>query len=374
MRELIRVDASDYDAFRAQLETALRGTGPAILPVTDDRVGLEAYVHDEVALVIETSGSSGAPKQVGLSAQALLASSRASHGRLGGPGQWLLALPLNYIAGVQVLIRSLDADLEPVTLGHGPFTPEGFVRAASQMTASRRYSSLVPAQLARLVEYAETSAAARELLSSFDALLIGGQSTPVQLVNRANAVGMSVVTTYGSTETAGGCVYDGIALEGVHVSTDEAGQVFIAGDILATEYVSAPSHSNPFTEVSGRRTYATGDLGRLVSGRLVIEGRADRVLISGGIKVSLDAIESCVTQAQYPTSVAVAVENEEWGQRPVLVVEGAGDVQSEQQLRAIVQEQLGKVAVPDRIVWVVDLPRLSSGKPDLVAISALASQ
>ena len=350
MRELMRVDASDYDAFRAQLETALRGTGPAILPVTDDRVGLEAYVHDEVALVIETSGSSGAPKQVGLSAQALLASARASHGRLGGPGQWLLALPLNYIAGVQVLIRSLDADLEPVTLGHGPFTPEGFVRAASQMSASRRYSSLVPAQLARLVEYAETSTAARELLSSFDALLIGGQSTPVQLVNRANAVGMSVVTTYGSTETAGG------------------------GDILATEYVSAPSHSDPFTEVSGRRTYATGDLGRLVSGRLVIEGRADRVLISGGIKVSLDAIESCVTQAQYPTSVAVAVENAEWGQRPVLVVEGAGDVQSEQQLRAIVQEQLGKVAVPDRIVWVVDLPRLSSGKPDLVAISALASQ
>ncbi|MEN9752227.1 MAG: hypothetical protein RLZZ600_1274 [Actinomycetota bacterium] len=372
MRELVRIPAFDVEAFRVGLEKALRGSGPAVLPVTDDSVSLEGYVHDDVALVIETSGSSGTPKRVGLSATALLANARASHGRLGGKGQWLLALPLNYVAGAQVLVRSLDAEIEPVTLGAGPFTPEGFVRAAVNMDAPRKYTSLVPAQLARLVEFAESSGSAAEVLSSFNAILVGGQATPVTLVRRATALGMSIVTTYGSTETAGGCVYDGIALEGVRVEIDDAGQVVIAGDILATEYVSgAPSHV-AFTERDGVRFYATGDLGRLESGRLIIEGRTDRVLISGGVKVALDAIESAVVQAAYPNAVAVAVDDATWGQRPVLVVEGSADAASEDELRAVIREQLGKVAVPDRIVWVSELPRLSSGKPDHVAIRALA--
>ena len=374
MRELIRVDASEVEAFRVQFESALRGTGPAILPVTDGRSGLGGYVHDDVALVIETSGSSGAPKQVGLSAAAVLASARASHGRLGGAGQWLLALPVNYVAGAQVITRSLDADIEPTTLGAGPFTPEAFVRAATTMSGRRKYSSLVPAQLARLVEFAETSTSARQVLSEFNALLIGGQSTPAQLVQRATALGLSVVTTYGSSETSGGCVYDGIPLEGVRVKIDEQGEILIGGDILATEYVSGAPEREVFIEREGRRHYATGDLGRLDSGRLIVQGRSDRVLISGGVKVSLDAIESCVTQSQYPSAVAVAVENQTWGQRPVLVVEGAGDAHSEHELKAIIQEQLGKVAVPDRIVWVSLVPRLVSGKPDLVAIARLTTQ
>lgn len=374
MRELVRVAASDLDAFRVQLEAALRGTGPAILPVTDDRLGLEGYVRDDVALVIETSGSSGAPKQVGLSTTALLASARASHGRLGGAGQWLLALPLNYIAGAQVIVRSLDADREPVIIGSGPFTPESFVRVASTMDEGRTYTSLVPTQLARLVEYAESSESAREVLSSFNAILVGGQSTPVQLINRATALGLAVVTTYGSTETAGGCVYDGIPLEGVHVTISANNEVHVSGDILATEYISGAPARDSFVEIDGRRSYATGDLGRLESGRLIIQGRADRVLISGGVKVSLDAIESCAAQAKQSTVVAIAVDSAEWGQRPVLVVEGVADVESEQELEAIIREQLGKIAVPDRIVWVSVLPRLVSGKPDLVAITALATE
>jgi O-succinylbenzoic acid--CoA ligase len=373
MRELIRVPAFDYEAFRTACESALRGTGPALIPVPDDRAGLEGYVHDDVALVIETSGSSGTPKRVGISANALLASARASHGRLGGAGQWLLALPLNYIAGAQVIVRSLDAGIEPVTLGSDPFTPEGFARAAVTMDATRRYTSLVPAQLSRLVEFADSSSSARDVFATFDAILVGGQSTPRELVLRANALGMSIVTTYGSTETSGGCVYDGIALEGVDIGIDESGIVVISGDILATEYVSGePAHS-PFIERDGKRSYSTGDLGRLDAGRLIIEGRTDRVLISGGIKVALDAIESAVTQADYPNAAAVAVNDASWGQRPVLVIEGSGGESAAQQLRAIIQEQLGKVAVPDRIVWVAQLPRLGSGKPDLVAISALAT-
>lgn len=373
MRELVRVSATHREAFTRELERALRGTGPAILPVLDERLGLEGYVHDDVAVVIETSGSSGAPKRVGLSAAALLASARASHGRLGGPGQWLLALPLNYIAGVQVLVRSLDSAIDLVSLAAGPFTPEAFIRAASTMGDVRRYSSLVPAQLQRLLEFARGSTSAREILSSFDAILVGGQATPAGLIQQSAELGIPVVATYGSSETAGGCVYDGIALEGVTVDVDAHGQIHIAGDILATEYVSGGPETDAFSQRNGRRSYATGDVGRLDSGRLIVDGRLDRVLISGGIKVALDAIEDCVAQADYPTAVAVAVDDATWGQRPVLVVEGTGDTASEEQLRAIIQEQLGKVAVPDRIVWVTDLPRLRSGKPDLVAIRSLAT-
>lgn len=377
MRELVRVPTLDFDAFRVQFEAALRGSGPAVLPVTDDRVGLEGYVHDEVALVIETSGSSGTPKRVGLSTAALVANARASHGRLGGAGQWLLALPLNYIAGVQVVTRSIDAGIEPVRITDGPFTPEAFVRAAATMTQPKKYSSLVPAQLARLVEYAETSASAREQLASFSGLLVGGQATPKQLVLRASSLGLAVVTTYGSTETSGGCVYDGIPLEGVNVDIDDQGIVRISGDILATEYVTGGPGYDAFVEVGERRSYVTGDIGRLESGRLIVEGRSDRVLISGGVKVSLDAIERSVAGSAREgvgDAVAIAVDDVQWGQRPVLVIEGIGGTEAEQQLTAIVQEHLGKVAVPDRFVWVAHLPRLASGKPDLVAIGLLATQ
>ncbi len=373
MRELIRVSSDDPRVFRAELEAALRGTGPAVFPLPEAARELDGEVNDEVSLVIQTSGSSGAPKRVGLSTEALLASTRATHGRLGGPGQWLLALPVHYIAGAQVLVRAIDAGIDPTYLPAGPFTPEAFVRAVSTMHEGRTYSSLVPAQLQRLVEFAESSESARSILASLDAVLVGGQYTPHALVQRATALGIAIVTTYGSTETSGGCVYDGIPLEGVHLEVDGAGQVLISGDILATEYISGEVYNDRFTRVAGRRWYATGDTGHLQAGRLTVEGRLDRVLISGGVKVSLDAIETAIEGTDYPVAVAVAVTDSIWGQRPVLVVEGAGDASAEDQLRAVILEELGKIAVPDRIVWVPTLPLLSSGKPDLVAIAALAN-
>jgi O-succinylbenzoic acid--CoA ligase len=373
MRELIRVSSDDPRAFRAALEAALRGTGPAVLPLPGAVGEHEGEVNDEVSLVIETSGSRGAPKRVGISTEALLASTRATHGRLGGPGQWLLALPVNYVAGAQVLVRAIDSGIEPAYLPSGPFTPEAFVRAVSTMNDGRTYASIVPAQLRRLVEFAVSSESARSIMATLDAILVGGQHCPEPLLRQAQNLGLAVVTTYGATETSGGCVYDGIPLEGVHLEVDGAGQVLISGDILATEYISGDVENERFTRVAGRRWYATGDLGHLEAGRLTVHGRLDRVLISGGVKVSLDAIEMALEGTDYPVAVAVATDDAIWGQRPALVVEGAGSAAAEDHVRAVILEHLGKIAVPDRIVWVTSLPRLVSGKPDLVAIAALAT-
>ncbi len=378
MRRLLSVPSTDLARVRAGLEDSLRGRGPAIIVVDEQsvvtRVPLPEHVSDNIAVVVETSGSSGYPKRVGLSAEALLASARATHGRLGGPGQWLLALPVNYVAGLQVLTRSIDSGIEHVSLPGGPFTPEAFCRGIAAMDYDRRYSSVVPYQLARLCEFAEGSGSARDILGSLDALLVGGQATPVEVLDRARRLGISVVTTYGSTETAGGCVYDRIALPGVSLEIDASGELLISTHMLASEYVSELPENDRFIERDGRRWYRTGDTAELRGGNLHVTGRADRVLISGGVKVSLEAIESVAAAVVGGLVVAVAVSDETWGSRPVLVVEGTGSQDLESAIRAVVLETSGRVAVPERIVWVPSIPLLVSGKPNLVAVSALVAQ
>ncbi len=381
MRPLLSIPSNDLARVRAGLEDALRGSGPAIIVLDDaslspaeSRTALPQLVADDIAVVIETSGSSGEPKRVGLSAEALLASARASHGRLGGPGQWLLALPANYVAGLQVLTRSIDSGVDFIGLPGGPFTPEAFCRGVAALDHDRRYSSVVPYQLARLCEFAEASGSARDILGSLDALLVGGQATPADLIDSVRRLGISVVTTYGSTETAGGCVYDGIPLPGVALELDEAGELMISTHMLASEYVSGAPSTPRFLERDGSRWYRTGDTAELVGGNLRVTGRVDRVLISGGVKVSLEAIESVAATVVAGGVVAVSVVDETWGARPVLVIEGTGSDDLESQVRAVVLETSGRVAVPDRIIWVSSIPVLASGKPNLVAAAALASQ
>lgn len=376
MRELITVEASRLAAVRVALDTALRG-GTALMIVGEGelvRAGVEApptYVSDETALVVQTSGSTAAPKRVCLSAESLLASARATHARLGGPGQWLLAVPANYIAGVQVLVRSLESGIEP-TVVTGAFSPESFVAAVRSMTGARTYASVVPAQLQRLVEHAQKDSDARRTLAHLDALLVGGQSTPVSLIEQASALGFSIVRSYGSTETSGGCVYDGVALEGVELALEESGELRIAGNILALEYTEKRLTDDRFVIRDGKRWYLTGDEASLEAGALRIIGRRNRMLISGGIKVSLDELDSIASELGYSRVASIAVSSNEWGERPVMVVEGNASSASEDLIRAVVLERLGRVAVPDRIVWVPVLPTGATGKPDYAAIARLA--
>lgn len=379
MRDLLVADTADLAAFRVQLESALRATGPAILPVSSSvlaRGGAEpapTQVHDRVAVVVETSGSTAAPKRVCLSAEALIASARATHARLGGPGQWLLAVPAHYIAGLQVLVRSLDAQIEPAIAIYPAFTPQGFVDSLDLLTHQRRYASLVPAQLARVVELAEQSSDARRAVARLDALLVGGQALSASLSERATALGFSLVRSYGSTETSGGCVYDGVPLEGVRMGLEESGELRITGNILALEYTEERLTDDRFVERDGQRWYLTGDDAEITGGVLTILGRRNRTVISGGIKVSLDGIDAIASEVTPARLASVAVHSEAWGERPVLVIEGTPDESREDAIRALVLERFGKVAVPERILWVDALPMGSTGKPDLAAIARFAS-
>ncbi|MGV0799784.1 AMP-binding protein, partial [Mycolicibacterium elephantis] len=184
------------------------------LLTTSLRAGAE--IDDDVAVVVSTSGTTGVPKGAMLTAAALTASADATHARLGGPGRWLLALPAHHVAGLQVLVRSVVAGTTPVAITPS-FSVAELVSAVEALGSGRRYASLVAVQL----DKALGDAAAAAALASLDAVLIGGGPLPAELARRAAEAGIAVVRTYGMSETAGGCVYDGVALDGVRVRIQE---------------------------------------------------------------------------------------------------------------------------------------------------------
>lgn len=195
-----------------RLRAALRGTAPMIpyavgspppAPVPDS-----APLPADLAAILGTSGSTGSPKRALLTAAALTASAHATHAHLGGSGQWLLALPPHHIAGLQVLLRSVVAQSNPIVMDlTGGFEATAFTTAIGQLDpGQRRYTSLVPAQLTRLLDDPAATAA----LADLDAVLLGGQALDPRLRARAQGAGVQVIATYGMTETAGGCVYDGL--------------------------------------------------------------------------------------------------------------------------------------------------------------------
>ncbi|MBM7024672.1 AMP-binding protein [Clavibacter zhangzhiyongii] len=390
MRRLERLTASGADVVPL-LRAALAGDGPALLarPV-DAAAGDGPPPPDEVgrrvALVVETSGTTRRPKRVALSADALLASAAASQTALGAPGQWILALPTHYIAGLQVLVRSIAAGTAPVVLAPGSFDPRAFAESAASMDARvARFTSLVPTQLHRLVEAAEGGSGRaagdagriRDAVARLDAILVGGQATPPHLVDRAAALGWRVVRTYGSSETAGGCVYDGVPVATAEVAVVD-GQVELAGPMLAEGYLGDPGATDAaFGEHDGRRWYRTGDGGELADGVLRITGRLDDVVISGGEKLRLAAVEEAVRSlagwdARLGEAVAVPGEHPGWGARPVVFVPGAGDPLLAERVRRELGERLGRVAGSTVVRSVEEMPTLPSGKPDRRAIRALA--
>ena len=347
------------------LRGALDGSAAAVF-AGESASELPATVSRGVALVIESSGSTGRPKRVALGSAALLASAAASDDALGGPGQWLLALPTSYIAGINVLTRSIYAGTTPVRVAEGHFSPEAFVAAAGRMDAHLRYTSLVPTQLARLIDADEALAALRR----FDRILVGGQATPVALVARALELGINVTRTYGSSETGGGCVYDGVPIGATRARIVD-GQIELAGAVLAEGYLDDEERTAAaFHSEDGTRWYRTGDAGDLVDGVLRVTGRLDDVIISGGLKVSLAALERLVRELDgLADAVVVGVPSPEWGEVPVLV--STSEV-SPAELKPLVVESLGRAAVPASVIVLERMPLLVSGKPDRLAIRELA--
>jgi O-succinylbenzoic acid--CoA ligase len=367
MRPLRVILAEPLGVLEAVRE-ALSGSGPAVLPHPAPSAvagKVPDTVPQKVAVVVETSGSTGRPKRVGLSSDALLASAAASDTALGGPGQWMLALPAHYIAGINVLVRSLAAEHTPVLLDPNGFTAERFARACERFVHPRRLVSLVPAQLSRLLDSPEGA----DALRGFAHVLVGGQAMPAGLAERARDAGIPVTRTYGSSETSGGCIYDGVPIGDTRVRTTD-GRVELAGSVLAEGYLDDPRRTAfSFPEEGGERWYRTDDAGELVDGVLRVIGRLDDVIVSGGVKIALPAVEEAVRgMPGLDSAVVVAAPHPEWGETPVVVTEVAADLDA---VRAVVASRLGSAAAPTRVVLVDRIPLLSSGKPDRLALAAL---
>jgi o-succinylbenzoate---CoA ligase len=321
-------------------------------------------------VILGTSGSTGAQKWVQLSAAALSASAAATHARLGGPGRWLLALPTQHVAGLQVLVRAALAGRPPAVLDlRAGFDPAAFFTAAAQLTSEvgRRYTALVPTQLVRLLDIDPKP------LTGFDAVLLGGATAPEQLLERARAAGVPVVSTYGMTETAGGCVYDGWPLDGVRLRLgNKPSVVELTGPMLATGYLDAPEDT---AKAFRDGWFRSCDLGRIdPQGRLQVLGRADEVIISGGLNVVPAEVEAVLTGLPgVAAACVVGVPDPEWGERVTAVVipDDPGRPPDPGALRIAAHRQLSGAQLPKEIILIDALPLRGVGKPDRTAIRAM---
>ena len=391
-------------------------------------------VTEPIALVVGTSGSTGTPKRTALTAGALAASAAATENffeaNADAASQWLLALPAHYIAGAQVLARSVLAGTSPViarsVIEPVHFSPEVFLQAVEQMSSARRFISLVPTQLHKLLESADADphlgAEIHKALGSFTGILLGGAPASADLLAAASALGLNTVTTYGSAETAGGCVYSGSVLPGVRVELvpeegmpavpavegkpAQVGRIWISGAHLASGYIgdTARTAEHFFTAADGTRWYRTDDYGLLSpvaapdsNGNcsepcLQVLGRSDDVLISGGVKISARAVatvleehpsvrEACVIglpDARWGTAIAAAVTLV-----PSALVPSAGATAAPTEnhpalneelcalLRARCTEKLGAPAAPKQLSILPDFPLTSTGKPDRAEIYSI---
>jgi o-succinylbenzoate---CoA ligase len=358
------------------LERVLDGRDAALVVVPADgdhaselralRVGCE--IDDDVALVATTSGTTGAPKGALLAAAALRASASATHDRLGGPGSWLLTLPPYHIAGLQVLVRSVFAGSVPVEL-NVTNAPRGFditelPGAVRRLGTGRRYTSLVAAQLAKaLADPAATSA-----LAELDAVLLGGGPAPRPVLDAAAAAGVAVVRTYGMSETAGGCVYDGVPLDGVLLRVPADGRIVIGGATVAKGYRN-PVDPDPFAEPGWFRT---DDLGTVdEAGVLTVLGRADDAISTGGLTVLPQSVEAALcTHPAIGDCAVFGLADDRLGQRVVaaIVVEQGCEAPTLAALRAHVARTLDATAAPRELHIVDALPRRGIGKVDRAAL------
>jgi O-succinylbenzoic acid--CoA ligase len=375
------------------LPAALDGTGPAILPLNpalprsrlaalldafapsavDTAQGTERYpragpgrapapgVAPDTALVVATSGSTGPPKGTELTAAALLASARASLRRVGAaPGErWLCCLPVFHIAGIGVLVRSLLAGADPVVTGR--------LEPGALAASGCAHVSVVPTQLRRMLDAGDDLTAAKTIL-------LGGAAAPAGLVDAARAAGGRVVTTYGMSETSGGCVYDGMPLDDVSVDIGPGGRIRIAGPVLFSGYRLRPDLT---AQARDGRWFVTSDIGSIgPSGELLVRGRADDVINTGGEKVVAAEVEAALaTCAGVREAVVVGRPDPEWGEQVTAVVVPVDPSAPPRlaDIRAHLRGKLPVYAAPAALLLVPDLPWLPSGKPDREALRARAA-
>ena len=302
-----------------------------------------------VGAVVQTSGTTGSARRVVLSREALRAAARAARERVGGDLTWHLALPGRYVAGLMVQVRSAVAGRR------APVVPTDLEGLAP--TGDGDAISLVPTQLHRALG----DAAVTQRLRAFDLILLGGAPLGAGLRERAGDAGLAVVESYGMSETSGGVVWDGKPLPGVWIGLCD-GRVSIGGPTLFDGYLDDPAAT---AEAMEEGTLLTHDRGRWEGGRLVITGRVDDVVISGGVNVDLAEVRAAAARID-PETAVLAVPDAEWGTRVVLFAPG-GDLAG---WREALAGALPRTWLPRQLVG-TPIPRTPGGKPDREALSGL---
>ena len=329
----------------ASLAKALVSDGPAL----GFGAVASAEVEAKTAVLVTSTGSTGANKEISLSAGALLASAKASNKFLNANyGEtWSLLLPLTHIAAVNVLVRSLELGTIPVNLiGHIGEYPKV------------DYTAIVPTQLYNALNGDDHLL---KHLQSAKAVLVGGAALSAELHVQATSAGIKIVTTYGMSETSGGCVYNGVPLEGVQVAITDLGFIKVLGPVLASNL-----------DLDSNNWFVTSDRGELVDGHLKVLGRGDDVIISGGENISLSEIESAISQSFANFEFAAfAVSSDKWGQELHVAAVNAPAEFAEQVERLLV-EKFGNLAKPKRFHQLSALPLIGIGKVDRRALAQLA--
>jgi O-succinylbenzoic acid--CoA ligase len=339
----------------ARLAKALVSDGPAISLGT---VSVEK-APQRVALIVNTSGSTGQAKEVGLSASALLESAKSANKFVGAKsGQiWSLLLPLTHIAGINVLVRSMELGTVPID-----------AREVSGKYPFADFTAVVPTQLFRALNGDNDLL---EHLISAQAVLVGGAALSVDLRNAAREAGINVIETYGMTETCGGCIYNGIPLDGTEFEIDELGIISIASKSLATTYLNVPE---AWSERIRNGYFVTTDIGHLEDGKLVVTGRSDDVIVTGGENVSLAEVESVVKDTFSGIDCAAfALADSQWGQSLQLAI--AGDVKPEQSaINEYLTSKISRAAKVKNFIYMAELPRTSLGKVDRARLAEIATE
>ncbi|AIT60247.1 o-succinylbenzoate--CoA ligase [Corynebacterium doosanense] len=369
--DVLPVDPRNPATLLDALEDAIAGQATYLPVPAHDRERTELLrrsqlagqpISADVALVVATSGSTGTPKGAQLTPANLVASADATHHVLGGSGQWLLAMPAHHIAGIQVLVRSLIAGIDPLCLDvSAGFDVDKFAAAAGELAATgdRSYTSLAPMQLAKAMD----TLAGIEALRAFDAVLVGGAATNPQLLRAAEDLRINVVTTYGSSETAGGCVYDGRPIPGAKVRVT-GGRIHLGGPMIAAGYRNAPGHE-AFAEDGW---FATSDGGEISDGRLVVTGRLDAVIDTGGLKLHPEVLERELMLVDGVShACVVGIPHPRFGQAVVAAYEGSATVSEVMENL----DHLPRWQIPKDLRKVDALPLIGPGKVDRRAVAGL---
>ena len=352
-REVRLLDPSwSVSELMARIAKALVGDGPALTlsPISQERVS------HRIALIVTTTGSTGVAKEVGLTSAALIASAQASNKSLGAEygATWSLALPLNHIAGINVLIRSLESGTLPINVigieGKYPKTD---------------FTAIVPTQLYRALN---GDGNLLHHLQSAKKVLVGGAALTRALRLQAESAGITIVESYGSTETCGGCIYDGEPLDGVEVSIVENSRLAIKGRVLAHSYLNAELEL-----VNQDGWFISSDTGHVEDSKVIVDGRIDDVIISGGENISLANIERTFAQGFPDLEFAVfALADAQWGQAIHCAIVGTSA--DEDAINAYLAAECGAAAKIKKFTYLHELPLIGIGKVDRAELARRAHE